>query len=317
MSDIAEVPAVSAGDVLDTFGLELKIIDVVVGKITTNAAQILEAARNKCAEYKDVEKFIGREDLAKKERAQLNKAAERANDTAKRIKEMWMAPLDEFDATMKLVRAEFKTASGGLDELVKSVESREKEDKRREIQEYFDSKNFDLVPLDRIFNDRWLNKTFKMPDVRKEIDARIAGIYQNIEILERTGEHGLTAKALYLQTLDMGAAMRQVDELKASAERLAREQIGREERKLHEQVGENRRELEREEREAVPASERIDSLANQALDLPAAPPPAHGGPPRIIEYICRFRGTERDLKEMRVWMSDHDIAYERISERIL
>jgi hypothetical protein len=155
-----------------------------------------------------------------------------------------------------------------------------------------------------------------MPDVRKEIDAVIAGIYQNIEILERTGEHGLTAKALYLQTLDMGAALRQADELKAAAERLAREQIGREERKLHEQVEENRRDLEREEREAAPPNERIGDLAREALDLPSEPPREYEAPPQIIEYVCRFRGLEEDLKAMRVWMSSHDIAYEKISERI-
>ncbi|MDR2049694.1 MAG: DUF1351 domain-containing protein [Treponema sp.] len=202
------------------FGLELKIIDAAVGKITTNAAQVLEAAREKCSEYRDIERFIGKEDAAKKERAQLNKAMKRADEAAKYIKETWMAPLNEFEATMKLVKAEFKAASGGLDELVRNVENREKDGKRLEIQKYFDAKNFDLVPLDRVFNDRWLNKTFKMPDIRKEIDSVIADIHANIKMLERIPDYGITAKTLYLDTLDMSAALKQVDTMKANAERL-------------------------------------------------------------------------------------------------
>jgi hypothetical protein len=72
MSDIAVLSrninkAEGIEDIENIFGLELKIIDAVVGKITTNAAQVLEAAKEKCAEYKDVEKFIGKEDVAKKE----------------------------------------------------------------------------------------------------------------------------------------------------------------------------------------------------------------------------------------------------------
>jgi hypothetical protein len=286
----------------EMFGLELKIIDVAVGKITTNAAQLLEAAKNKCLEYKDVEKFIGNEDLAKKERAKLNKAAEKANDTAKRIKDMWMAPLDEFDATMKQVKAEFKTASGALDELVKNVENKEKEDKRRLIQEYFNAKNFNLVPLERIFNERWLNKTCKLPDVQKEIDAKIAGIYENIQILERIGDQGLTAKAFYLQTLDITAALKQVDELKANAERLEREQKEREEQKLQKQAEEK----VQEELEAIPMETPVASAEPVQPDVP-----------KVFEYVCRFRGTREDLAAMRMWMVDHNIAYEKIEERIL
>jgi hypothetical protein len=222
-----------------------------------------------------------------------------------------MAPLNEFETTMKLVKAEFKAASGGLDELVKNVENREKDAKRLEIQEYFDTKNFDLVPLDRIFNDRWLNKTFKMPDIRKEIDSAVSAIYANIKILERIPEHGVTAKTLYLNTLDMAAALQQVDTMKANAERLAREQAEREERERREQIERNRSAIEKEKRESVPPSERMDELVNQALDIlmPEAETPQK---PEIMEFILRFRGTKEKLFALKAWMNENGIAYEKI-----
>jgi hypothetical protein len=311
MSDIAIRNENGLEEIEDVFGLELKIIDAVVGKITTNASQVLEAVKEKCAEYKDIEKFIGKEDVAKKERAQLNKAMKRADDTAKHIKDMWIAPLNEFDATMKLVKAEFKTASGGLDELVKNVENREKDEKRLEIQHYFDTKNFDLVPLDRIFNDRWLNKTFKMPDIRKEIDSAVSSIYANIKILERIPEHGATAKALYLDTLDMAAALQQVENMKINAERLAKEQVEREERERQEQIEQNRNALEKEKRESVPPSERMSELVNQALDIPM-PEIETPQKPEIIEFTLRFRGTKEKLFALKAWMNENGVAWEKI-----
>jgi hypothetical protein len=86
------------------------------------------------------------------------------------------------------------------------------------------------------------------------------------------------------------------------------------ERKHREQVEENRRDLAREERERVTPDERAASLAAEALELPEEPyPETQEGPP-LIEFVCRFWGTEENLRAMREWMSDHDIAYEKIED---
>jgi hypothetical protein len=294
----------------DGLSLELKIFKQVLGEISTNADQVLAAATKKSAEYHDIQRFKGREDLAKKERADVNRAIKSIDDGKKRLKEWWMKPLDDTFSKIDLAKATLKTASVDLDQCVKTVEWEEAQEKKADIQAYFDSKKFDLVPMDRIFNDRWLNKGFKMADVKKEVDARTAEIYQNIEILERIGEHGLTAKALYLQTLDIGAAMRQVDELKANAERLAREQAERENRKAREQVEENRRDLEKEE-QAVSRNERIDDLTRQALDLPESELPSEPEKPSLFAYTLSFKGTEQQLLELRQYMASKGIPYQK------
>jgi hypothetical protein len=294
----------------NVFGLELKIINAVVGNITTNAVQVLEAVKSKCAEYKDIEKYIGREDVAKKERAQLNKAMDRANDMARRIKTMWMAPLDEFDNTMKLVKAEYKTASTGLDELVKLVENKEKDKKRQDIQVYFDGKDFDLVPLDMFFDTRWLNKGYKLTDIKKEIDAKIAEIYGNIKVLENIADHGAIAKAFYLETLDMGAAMVKVQTLKDNAERLAREQAEREQREHQAQINQNFQEQRQEQRQAQ-IEKQVSDLASQALDLPQESARAA---PKLYTATLRFTGTREKLEALKSWMSQNGISYEKIEE---
>lgn len=295
--------------VLET-AIVLRTLDYSVGHIDTNIVQVLEAVRRKSEQYQDVAKYHGDEKQAKDDRALLRKQKEATKTMIESIKEAWNTPLEKFIAGSKEVLRQFDYAIDAIDDWVKEGEAREKAKKRQEIESYFNSKEFDLVPLDRFFNDKWLNKGAKMPEIKKEIDDTIAAIYANLKVLEGIAEFGIMVKALYLETLDMGAAMRQVTTLKANAERLAREQAEREERKLQEQVRENQREAVREEQESR-RDMRVNDLAHQALDLPEEPPPAAADKPQIIEFVCRFWGTEDNLRAMRGWMSAHNVAYQK------
>ena len=282
-----------------------------VGNITTNAEAVLEAVKEKAKQYLDVSKYEGDEKGAKEDRALLRKQKDATKTTIKSIEEAWNQPLEPFLDVSKKILKEFDSAIDTIDVWVKEGEAQVKEKKREEIQAFFDSKNFDLVTLDAFFNDKWLNKTFDMKDIKKEIEAKIAEIYSNIKILESIAEHGMTAKAFYLETLDMGEAMRKVESLKANAERLAREKSEREAREVQAQVSRNAREERREEREAA-KEEQTRNLANEALDLPE-PEAEVPAPQKIIEFTLRFRGTEEQLRQLKQYMTTNGIAYEKIA----
>jgi hypothetical protein len=158
------------------------------------------------------------------------------------------------------------------------------------------------------FDDRWLNKGYKLPDIKKEIDTKIAEIYGNIKVLENIGDHGTIAKAFYLETLDMGAAMLKVQTLKDNAARLAREQVNRETRQAEEQVAHNATTERREEWAAV-REERVKSLADEALDIEE---PAIPTGPEIMEYTLQFKGTEAQLLKLREYMTSQGIPYEKL-----
>jgi hypothetical protein len=289
----------------------LRPVSMSLGNIETNIEAVLEAVREKSRQYQDVTKYEGDEKQAKDDRALLRKQKDATKTTIASIQEAWNKPLEPFLSGAKEVLKQFDIAIDTIDEWVKEGEAREKEQKRRDIQAYFDGKNFDLVPLEKFFNDKWLNKTFKMPDIKKEIDATIADIYSNIKILESIADHGMTAKAFYLQTLDMGEAMRQVEALKANAERLAREEMNRQAREQQDQVSRNAAEERREERQAA-RDERVKSLAGEALDI-EGPEASGAAAPRLVEYTLRFRGTEQQLLKLREYMTAQGIAYEKIA----
>jgi hypothetical protein len=253
--------------------------------------------------------FIPIEEEAKKDRANLNRAEKNIAEKFASLKSAYERPLERIEMNIKEIRNAIKGASCVVDSKVKAYEEEQKSKKREEIQAYFDSKKFDLVPLEKIFDKTWLNKGTKMRDIKERIDEDIAGIYRDIEVLERIPDHGQTAKAIYLETLDMGAALRQVDILKANAERLAREQAAREERKNLEQVARNAA-GERHEERAMAKEERVQSLVDQALELPAGTIAAQEKK-WIGKYTLQFEGTEQQLLKLREYMTSVGIPYRK------
>jgi len=253
--------------------------------------------------------YIPLEDVAKKDRAALNKAEENIADQYAILKKAYEKPLENIETNIKQIRKAIKTASGVVNEAVKTYEELQKKRKNQDIGDYFATKKFDLVPLDKIFDQKWLNKTKPLKEVKEEMDAKITAIYRDIEILEKIPEHGMAAKAFYLEKLDMGAALRQVEILKENAERLAREQAAREERKVQEQCDRNAA-AERRERHEERKEEIMQGIVDQAVGLPHGTTAAEAKK-EILEYTMTFRGTEEQLRKLREYMTANGIAYNK------
>jgi hypothetical protein len=253
--------------------------------------------------------YIPLEDVAKKDRAELNKAEKIIADQYTTLKEAYEKPLQNIEANIKSIRKAIEEASGVVDKAVKTYEELQKKKKRQEVTDYFITKKFDLVPLNRIWDEKWLNKTAKMKDITKQIDAVIAKIYSDIQVLEQIPEHGMTAKAMYLKTLDMGAALREVNALKENAERLAREEVNRAERQRQEQCNRNasaqRREEREKEKEAI-----IQSKIDEAVGL-APGTTAEEEKKAILKYTMTFKGTEEQLRDLRKYMTEKGIPYQK------
>jgi hypothetical protein len=288
--------------------LELKIIKETIGIIETNAKELLVQAKEKCEEYKDLSRFIGHEDYAKKERASLNNAEKKAAEIEKDVTKKWNVPLEEFKNTMKEIRAAFKGASASLDTGIKESEQKENDKKTLEIRLYFNSKKFDLVPFETLWNPRWLLKLSKMPDIQKELDEKIEKVYKDLNVIERIAGYEAAGKAFYLNTLDINKALEEVDRLKDAAEKLAREKVDREERERQAQVQKNVDEA-RQEEQAAPREEQIQNLAAEALDLPE---PVIRPGPKILQYVLQFEGTREELEDLKKHISNRRIAYKKV-----
>ena len=254
--------------------------------------------------------YIPLEEIAKNDRATLNKAEKNIAEKYADLKEAYEKPLMNIEANIKEIRKVIKNASNTVDLAVEKFEEKRKSKKREEIQGYFNAKEFALVTLDKIFDEKWLNKGAKMKDIMAEIDEKIAVIYRDIEILEKIPEHGMAAKAFYLDKLDMGAALRQVEIIKENAAKLAREQANREERQTQEVVAGNMAAERREEREAA-REEKVNDMIDQALDLPQGTV-AEQEKAETLEFTLQFRGTREQLLKLKEYMTAQGIPYQKI-----
>ena len=253
--------------------------------------------------------FVPEEKIAKDDRAELNKAEKNIAEKFAALKEAYEKPLRPTETEVKTIRNAIKEAAGVVDRSVKAYKELQDKKKRQEVTDYFLTKKFDLVPLERIWNEKWLNKGMKMPDISKEIDEAIAKIYGDIQVLERIPEHGMTAKAMYLRTLDMSAALHEVDALKENAERLAREELNRQNRQMQEQCDRNASN-ERQEQGEQEIQQFLDSKVDEAVGFPTGTTAAETRE-EVIEYTMTFKGTKEQLLKLRQFMSDNGIPYKK------
>lgn len=277
------------------------------GKLVTNIDELEIFVAKKLVEYTP-ENYKGDSDAAKKDRATLN--ASKKAVSAKRIEiiknAMARFMIDTFETRCKKVEKDIDTAALALDAIVKDKEEEEKNAKRKQIEQFWSVQNFDLVTLDKIFDQKWLNKTAKNKDIFEEIEKKIAAIYDGIKTIEAFGVDVDTLKPIFLETLDIGATIQQGNRLRENRERLAKDEAECKEREAIKAKQKAQEELGREEMKSQ-VNEPIATIAAQAAGVEVDLDPE-------ITYTLKFRAKKSVLFALRQYMIDNGITYEKIEE---
>jgi len=276
----------------------------VNGRLVTNIDELEAFVAERLVEYTP-ENYKGDADAAKKDRATLNTSKKLVQatriDIVKRAMEKY--GITELETKGKKVEKDIDVAALALDAIVKVRDEAERDVKRKQIDEFWKCQNFDLVPLARVFDDKWLSKGTKNKDIFAEIEKKIETIYSDIKTLD-TLEDADVLKQLYLDTLDMGMAIRKGAELKAYREKLAAEAKERADREARKAIQDQQAELDHEE---------IDAQNNAPLAGLAAA--AMGEEPDIDpieEYTLRFKDRRSVLFALRQYMNTHGIKYTKL-----
>lgn len=279
--------------------LELVVTKNVVGVLETNIAQLEDYVNQKLAEY-NPEQYKGDADSAKKDRAELNNSKKFLSQARINLMKELMKPYSDFETRCKNLEKKIDSVSSQLDEIVKEKESEEKQKKKDFVCAIWASKNFDLVPIEKIFNPKWLNKTAKEKDISDEMDSIIKKVYSDLKIVERCGEDSETLKAHYLISLDLDETIAYGDELKETRRLAEEEAKNRDEREHNEKLEEQRREVAKAALEAV-KNEGNPNLAAEALDIP--------NKPVVKEYVVSIKATDEQLLQMKSALTSLGIEY--------
>ena len=265
--------------------LELRVTKNVVGVLETNIAQLEEYVNGKLEEYKP-EFYKGDADSAKKDRAELNNSKKFLSQTRINLMRELMKPYEDFETRCKTLEKKIDTASGCLDVIVKAKEEQERQAKRMRVHEIWLSKNFNLFSADKVFNQKWLNKTTKESEISAEMDAIIKRTYSDLQTIE-TNADAETLKAHYLMTLDLSETLAYGQELARQREIAEREAREREERVHKEQLDAQIQQAKRESVE-LEKSEKMSSLVADASETEAPKPKAK-------DYIIKLQADEKQI----------------------
>jgi len=293
---------------LTTNELELRA-NLSLGTLESNALQLKELVLSKLDDYRP-ELYEGRTAEAKADRALLNTAEKQLNARRLELEREYMAPFLAFKGQIQDTCSAIKAASSKLDDIVKAEEQREKDEKRAQIADYWESTGFTLFSLDSVFDSKWLNKSAKLKDIKSAIDDIIKKAFTDLEILDKfPAEDVPLLKTVYLETQDISVAMAKAESLKAARDRLAREKA---EKEITEQKALLNAQKKAETIEGYKNMEADDAsrTAFMALDIE----PEQKEEP-TMEFALVLRGTRNQLLSIRSYMTIQEVTYTKLIDK--
>lgn len=174
----------------------------------------------------NLEKYYNNDNLTftelKEARATLNKLKTALDNRRKDIKKEWNKPYLEFEDKIKTLINLIDEPINRIDKQLKEQEDNYRTNKRLEIVNYFNSKlNNNIITIDKIWNNSWLNKTIKLEDIKHDIDEIIDKIEKDITIINSlTTNYKEQIKDKYLNTLDLSLALQEQKRLDQQSKQL-------------------------------------------------------------------------------------------------
>ncbi len=207
-----------------TLKLDTPIEQLIPAMIGFNNAELLKEVKARLSTYQG--KIYDESSIsdAKKDRATLNNFINALDSERKKVKKVYLEPLDRFTGEVNEVITAVEDVVVEIDTQVKSYEKKKKEEKHAECVEYFNSvipeEIKEFVPYTKIHKEEWLNSSKSLSSVKKEIDAIIEKIKSELQTLETLGGDISELKYLYFENLNLAETITKHERKKAEKQRI-------------------------------------------------------------------------------------------------
>lgn len=268
------------------------IEQVIPPQISFNFEEIKSELAGKLQVYQNMVVTESGIKEAKADRANLNKFKSALADSRKAVKAQWNQPLSDFEGKMKELERMVDEPIGAIDRQVKAYDEAKKQDKRQQIERFFEGAVGDLeevLPLSKIWNDRWLNATYPMKDIEKEIVERIRKTHSDIGIIVAM-QLPCCDQMLsnYLETLDVSRAM--------------------EEKHKYEQA--QKAKAQAKQAEPAPSSPAEQPVAEAVVNTPQETAREAAPELRVLDF--RVWVTPEQMQALKVFLLENNIRYGRV-----
>jgi len=242
---------------------------------------------------------------AKADRAELNSLKKQLNDERIRLGREWDKPFGVFkgqvDEIIGIIDAPVKL----IDRQIKDYEKREKEIKKQQIENYFNSVNTkykDWLKIEQFFNEKWLNKSFRLDAVMKEIDQTLDQIKMDLDEINRWPLYVFECAVVYKRTLSM-------DDARAEKARLI--EVEEQKKRAEEKKKQQAQEAAKEAAEQAPEEE-----APEAAPAVCIQEPEGIKEDRPVRYWMKFAAllSHDEALSLKGFFETSGIRFERIKE---
>lgn len=268
------------------------IEQVIPPQISFNFEEIKSELAGKLQVYQNMVVTESGIKEAKADRANLNKFKSALADSRKAVKAQWNQPLSDFEGKMKELERMVDEPIGAIDRQVKAYDEAKKQDKRQQIERFFEGAVGDLeevLPLSKIWNDRWLNATYPMKDIEKEIVERIRKTHSDIGIIVAMQLPCCDQMlSTYLETLDMSRAM--------------------EEKHKYEQA--QKAKAQAKQAEPAPSSPAEQPVAEAVVNTPQETAREAAPELRVLDF--RVWVTPEQMQALKAFLVQNHIRYGRV-----
>lgn len=212
--------------------MELQVNEMQIPeRISFNYEQLKQELAETLQRYEGLVYTADQMKAAKADKAALNKLRKALNDERIRREREYMKPFTEFKAQIADLIAAIDKPVALIDRQVKEYEEQKKLEKRKQIEEYFESEcDFpEWLKFDQIFVSSWLNATCSMKTVEGDLKAMQETICRDLAVLSEMPAFAFEATEVYKQTLNLQTAVNEgkrladIQKRKEEAERLKAE----------------------------------------------------------------------------------------------
>lgn len=242
---------------------------------------------------------------AKADRAKLNKLRTAIDTRRKDIKKEYMKPYTDFEGKIKELTLLIDQPIRAIDTQLESYEERRKQAKMEKIQDAYEETIpavvKEIIPLDRILDQRWLNATTSMKSVGEDLENWAKRVNADLLALDTVEEaYQAAVREKYIATLDVSAALAHMDSLKAAEEAF---RARAEEKKAREQA-----EMERAVEKAAEAKSEPQTAEPQEY-------PSDSEPEKEKLYALRleFHVTREQAVALRAFLDNQNIQFRKIN----
>lgn len=234
------------------------------------------------------------------DKANLNHLKTALENKRKEVKKQCLQPYKAFERNIKELTALIDEPIAAIDSQLKEFEKIKKEQKQKEIEIIYEENIGifkELVPLEKIWNGKWLNVTYKLSDIETEIKEIYNNLESGLQIIEGfETEFQQEIKNKFFETLDIQRALQEKErlrDLKEKQKKLQRQKDRQVQKYLQEQ---------RNAKEEV-IEQVSDLLAEESKEVQQEPI-------QILEF--RVWVTQKQKMLLRDFLLENNIKFGRV-----